>query len=98
MVIWEQAATINEVFRDMMVESRRRFAARSQKAIIGYQKSGVADPDLDPEFAGVALGAMVSRFAYIWFAGKEPYDFDRAVEQLTILWCNAIGMPHDGAS
>lgn len=95
MVIWEQAATINDVFRDMLTDSRKRFAERSQKAIVGYQRAKVADPDLDPAFAAVALGAMVSRFAYIWFAGKEDYDFDDAVSQLTVLWCNAMGMPHD---
>lgn len=98
MVIWEQAATINEVSRDMLTESRKRFAERSEKAIRGYQQAGVADPDVDPGFAAVALGAMVSRFAYIWFAGQEPHDFDEAVLQLTVLWCNAIGIPRGTAT
>ncbi|WP_139980310.1 TetR/AcrR family transcriptional regulator [Nocardioides litoris] len=97
MVIWEQAATMNDASREMLTDSRQRFAERSAKAIRRYQQAGVADPDLDPTFAAVALGAMVSRFAYIWFAGREPHDFEDAVTQLTVLWCNAIRIPR-GAS
>lgn len=92
MVMWEQAATINNDFRDMLAESRSKFAQRSERAIRAYQAAGEADAGIDAAFASVALGAMVSRFAYIWFAGHESYDFDNAVRQLTILWCNAIGM------
>jgi AcrR family transcriptional regulator len=98
MVIWEQAATISEPFREMLVDSRKRFAERSRKAIVAQQQAGVVDPSIDAEFAAVALGAMVSRFAYIWFAGKEPYDFDQAVEQLSRLWCNALGFSREPGS
>lgn len=94
MVIWEQAATINEDFRDMLAASRQRFSERAVRAIVAQQSSGIADSRLDPEITAVALGAMVSRFAYIWFAGKQPFDFDVAVAQLTMIWCNAIGMQH----
>lgn len=94
MVIWEQAGTINDVFKEMLAESRHEFARRSEKAIVELQKSGVADGTLDPYYTAVALGAMVSRFAYIWFAGNEEFEFEVAVDQLTRIWCNALGIPH----
>lgn len=94
MVIWEQAATINDMFKEMLADSRHEFAKRSEQAIIQLQKAGTADRSLDPYYTAVALGAMVSRFSYIWFAGNEKFDFDTAVDQLTRLWCNALGIPH----
>lgn len=94
MVIWEQAATINESFKEMLADSRHRFAERAEKSIIDLQKSGHADRTLDPYYTAVALGAMVSRFSYIWFAGNEDFEFETAVDQLTRIWCNALGLPH----
>jgi hypothetical protein len=39
---------------------------------------------------------MVARFAELWLVqGCREYDFDEAVEQLTILWSNALGLKDD---
>jgi hypothetical protein len=36
---------------------------------------------------------MVARFAELWLVqGYREYDFDNAVDQLTILWANALGL------
>jgi hypothetical protein len=36
---------------------------------------------------------MVARFAEMWLVqGYREYDFDAAVEQLTRLWANALGL------
>jgi hypothetical protein len=36
---------------------------------------------------------MVARFAELWLVqGYREYDFDEAVEQLTRLWANALGL------
>ena len=41
---------------------------------------------------------MVARFAEIWLVqGYREYDFDEAVEQLTRLWANALGLPDEPA-
>ena len=41
---------------------------------------------------------MVARFAEIWLVqGYREYDFDEAVEQLSRLWANALGLPHEPA-
>lgn len=92
MVIWEEAATINEDFREMLGESRARFSERAERAIRALQAAGRADATIDARYAAVALGAMVSKFAYIWFTGREEFEFEQAVEQLTILWCGSIGL------
>ena len=48
---------------------------------------------MDPAIAADALGAMVGRFAELWLVqGYREYDFDEAVEQLTTLWGNALGL------
>ena len=45
-----------------------------------------------------ALGAMVGRFAELWLVqGYRDYDFDEAVEQLSLLWANALRIPTRGA-
>ena len=45
---------------------------------------------------------MVGRFAELWLVqAYRDYDFDMAVEQLTILWANALGLkesPRTGAT
>lgn len=94
MVIWEQAGTINEMFKEMLADSRHAFAKRAEKSIVDLQRAGQADTSVDPYYAAVALGAMVSRFSYIWFAGNEDFEFETAVDQLTRIWCNALGIPH----
>jgi hypothetical protein len=49
--------------------------------------------------AADALGAMTARIAELWLVqGYREYDFDEAVEQLTILWANALGLEHDHVS
>ena len=36
---------------------------------------------------------MVGRFAEQWLVqGYRDYDFDEAVEQLTLIWGNALGI------
>lgn len=92
MVIWEEAATLNADFRAKLDESRAQFTRRAERKIRELQRQGVADKRVDAHYAAVALGAMVSRFAYIWFTGSEEFSFERAVQQLTRLWCNALCM------
>jgi AcrR family transcriptional regulator len=72
---------------------QKHFAERAEAAIRRLQESGQADPAVDPEIAAVALGAMVARFAELWLVEQwSDYDFDHAVDALTQLWANAIGL------
>jgi len=71
----------------------KHFVERAEKAVRQLQKDGLADTRLDPATAADALGAMVARFAELWLVqGYREYDFDKAVDQLTILWANALGL------
>jgi AcrR family transcriptional regulator len=90
---------IEEVSRyDSFVNLARRrrqeyFADRAARAIRTMQERGTADPEVDPEVAALALGAMLRRFAELWLVeGWKPFDFDEMVDQLTLLWVNAIGL------
>lgn len=75
-------AARHQVYRDEVAESIRRL-----------QRRGMADPTLDPDVAAAVLGAMTSRFAEMWLAqGIVTCDFDKAVEQVTKVFVNALGI------
>ncbi len=74
----------------------KHFVERAERGIRQLQAQGAVDRRLDPPLAADALGAMVARFAELWLVqGYRDYDFDEAVEQLTILWANALGMKEE---
>ena len=59
----------------------------------------MADRALDPVIAADALGALVSRFAELWLVqGYRDYDFDEAVEQLSLICANALRHPEDAGA
>src|SRR3546814_18455127 len=76
---------------------QKQFADRAEQSLRRLQAEGKADPDVDPAIAAVALGAMVGRFAELWLVVEwDTYDFDSAVDQVTRLWANAIGLREIG--
>ncbi len=61
------------------------------------QLRGRADPRIDPEIVAAALGALTTRFAETWLVeGAVECSFEDAVDQLTLLFVNALGLT-DGA-
>jgi AcrR family transcriptional regulator len=71
----------------------KHFVERAERAIVKLQAEGLADARLNPSLAADALGAMVGRFAEQWLVqGYRDYDFDEAVDQLTLIWGNALGI------
>jgi len=61
------------------------------------QDQGTADTRLVPSMAADALGAMVARVAELWLVqGYRDYDFNEAVDQLSLLWANALGLTDTG--
>ena len=94
MGVIEQVSRYDAPVNAARMGSMKHFAERSERAIRRLQRRGLADPGVDPAIAADALGAMVGRFAELWLVqGYRVYDFDEAVEQLTILWGNALGLP-----
>jgi AcrR family transcriptional regulator len=91
MGVIEQVSRYDPYVNAARMASQRHFAARSERAIRRLQKEGKADPRLNPAIVSDALGAMVGRFAELWLTqGYRTYDFDEAVEQLTIVWAKAL--------
>jgi len=92
--ILEQVATFNPRQAMERRESNRYWRDRTRRAIARWQIAGIVGPDIDAVYAAAALGAMVDRFAYLWFVLGEGHDFETAVEQLTHLYCRALGIEH----
>lgn len=96
MAIIENVATFNDEVLLIRQQRAQRSISRTEHAIRRWQEDGAADPEVDAHLAAVALTSMVSRFAYLWFgvnSGPEyQFDVDNAVDGLTRLWANAIGV------
>lgn len=96
MAVLEQVATFNPRLATVRRTARRFWVQRSSEAIGRWQAQGLIDPGLDAGFAASALGSMVDRSAYVWIVLDEPFELERAVEQLTRLYCNALRVPYHG--
>jgi AcrR family transcriptional regulator len=97
MGVIEEVSRYDAHVNDARMRRQRHFAHRAERAIRRLRDAGAADPDVDPEIASVALGSMVGRFAELWLIeGWGKFDFDAAVEQMTRLWANAIGLREPG--
>jgi AcrR family transcriptional regulator len=96
MGVIEQVSRYDEHVNAARMATQQHFAERAKKAIRRLQAQGLADKKVNPTMAADALGAMVGRFAELWLVqGYRDYDFDEAVEQLTVLWANALGLPDE---
>jgi len=94
MAVLEQVATFNPRLAAVRRASRRFWVQRNSDAIRRWQDQGLVDTAIDPQYAASALGSMIDRSAYVWIVLQEPYEFDKAVEQLTRLYCNALQVPY----
>jgi AcrR family transcriptional regulator len=93
MGVIEEVSRYDTHVNEARMRSQKHFAERAEESIRRLQEAGVADRDVDPELAAVALGSMVARFAELWLVQSwAGFDFDHAVEQLTRLWAQAIGL------
>jgi len=99
MAIIEQVSTFNDDIHKIRESRAQQTMSRTERSIRRLQADGFADPDLDPHLSAVALTSMLSRFAYLWMgadAGPDyEFDLDAAVDGLTRLWANAIGLKKD---
>lgn len=92
MAIMEQVATFSPRLAAIRRGARRSWVGRGERAIARWQAQGLVPDDIDPYYAATALGSMVDRSAYVWFVLGEPFEEEVAVEQLTKLYCNALGL------
>lgn len=93
MGVIEEVSRYDASVNDGRIRRQKHFADRAEHSIRRLQEQGLADPDVDPELAAVALGSMVGRFSELWLVDDwGKFDFEHAVDQLTALWANAIGL------
>ncbi len=94
MGVIEQVSRYDPHVNSARMATMKHFVERAERAIRRLQREGIADRRLNSTMAADALGAMVGRFSELWLVqGYREYDFDEAVEQLTMLWANALGLP-----
>ncbi len=94
MGVIEQVSRYDPYVNAARMASQKHFVERSERSIKRLQADGLADRRLDPAIVSDALGAMVARFSELWLTqGYRSYDFDVAVDQLSIIWANALGLP-----
>jgi AcrR family transcriptional regulator len=96
MRVIEQASRYDAHVNAERMASQKNFAQRSERSIQRLQSEGRADPRVNPALAADALGAMIGRFAELWLTqGYREYEFDEVVEQLSLLWANALRLDPD---
>ncbi len=89
----EQMSRYDKEVSALRMERHARSSQQVADSIRSLQEHGLADPDLDPEIASAALGAMSSRFPEMWLVqGAVHCSMDKAVDQLTRLFVNALGL------
>jgi AcrR family transcriptional regulator len=89
----EQMSRYDKEVSALRTERHARYSQQVAASIRSLQDHGLADPDLDPEIAAAALGAMTSRFPEMWLVqGAVTCSMDKAVDQLTRLFVNALGL------
>ena len=75
-------------------ERHREYNSWVTNSISSLQRHGQIDQRLDPVIAAAALGSMTYRFPEMWFVqGMIDVEFDDVVDQLTLLFVRALGLP-----
>jgi AcrR family transcriptional regulator len=92
MRVIEEVSHYDEHVRAIRHRRQDEFGARQAASIRRLQRDGLADAEIEPRYAAMALSSMVVAFAAALCVSGAPYEFDQAVEQLTRLWVNALGL------
>lgn len=94
----EQMARYDKQVNALRMRRHQRYSQQVAMTIRNLQKHGLADPQLEPSVAAAALGAMMSRFAEMWLVQEAiSCSFDKAVDQLTRVFVNALGLSQEAA-
>lgn len=92
LAVIQQVAGFDAEVRATRLQRQDEFARVIEKRIREYQDAGVADRRLDAWTAANALGGMVAFVADQVATGRTTLGIDDVVEQLTVLWSNALGL------
>jgi AcrR family transcriptional regulator len=95
----EQMSRYDKRVNQVRMARQDGYSKQVAGSIRALQEHGLADPDLDPRIAAAALGSMTTRFPEMWLVeGAITCSFDEAVDQLTKLFVNALGLSEERAS
>jgi AcrR family transcriptional regulator len=99
MGVIEQVSRYDEHVRASRLARHKQYNKQVADSIRQLQRHGLADPNLDPAIAAAGLGSMTSRFAEMWLVqGFVDCRFEQAVEQITRLFVNALGLKDDSGA
>lgn len=93
--VWEE---VTRVDREMAALHRQQVRELNQPladALADAAAKGLVRRDLDHDATATALTAMVDRYCYLTYVlqvGDEPQPVDDAIDVLTSLWADAIGL------
>jgi len=90
LALLEEVRRVAPELNEMRKGLRGRVLDNNTRFIEMLQQEGLADPTLDAFHVASALGAMIDRFAFLWFVTGQPYDEEIAVRTLTVVWLNAL--------
>lgn len=93
MGVIEQVSRYDADVNAARMATMKHFVERAERSIRRLQDEGQVDARLNPSMAADALGAMIARVAELWLVqGYRDYSFEKAVDQLSLLWANALGL------
>lgn len=94
----EQMSRYDKQVNDVRMARHEHYSRQVADSIRALQQHGLADPELDPKIAAAALGAVTSRFPEMWLVqGAITCSFDKAVDQLTKIFVNSLGLTEERA-
>jgi AcrR family transcriptional regulator len=76
----------------LRLAAHQQYADAIADSVRSWQDAGIADPNLDPRHTGDALASMVGHATRVWLVLGGPHDRETAVDTLTRLWANGIGL------
>ena len=93
MGVIEQVSRYDTQLKAMRFEQHQVSTNQIADSIRNLQRHGLADQRLDPTIAAAGIGSMSYRFPEMWFVqGFLDCEFDEGVDQLTLLYVNALGL------
>lgn len=93
MGVIEQVSRYDDEVEAMRFARHQEYNKRIGDSIRQLQRHGLADQKLQPQVVAAMLGGMTQRFAEMWLVqGIVKPTFNDAVDQLTLVFVNALGL------
>lgn len=91
----EEAALHAERARDIQASRHVDSRERTLRTLQSWREQGLIADSGDLAFTALCLGAMTERCAYLWFVHDEPVDLASAIDKITDVWADALGLRSD---